>query len=206
MDWACGWTAVSAIASCVLVAGIGVAIWQIIVTRNAARRNTSAQVAVQLFIELRRENMVKALRSIYRNSPSELVLLLDISPKDECKEENKQKVELRKEIENVIDHLELIGALVARGIIDKKMAIEAYSGTGSLRCWYVLGEYIIKARSQRGGPYCKYFEDFAWRTLEHQKTVSQDERIRFYKDDPKASFDLIKYFIDNPDTQPKKRT
>ena len=73
MDWTWGWTAVYAIATCVLAGGIGVAIWQIIETRrstnkqlNAARESTNAQIAVELFKELRSTDALKKLRSIYK--------------------------------------------------------------------------------------------------------------------------------------------
>ena len=53
--WAWGWSAIQAIATCVLIAGIIVAIIQM---RNA-RKSTNAQIAMQLFKELRlpRRNM-----------------------------------------------------------------------------------------------------------------------------------------------------
>ena len=175
--------------------------WQI----RETRKSTNAQVAVDLFNRLREDEAVYALRTIYRHEPEDLAILLDIKPEDE-KRTNGEKIGLKKGIEYVLDNLELIGALVANEIIDERMAIEAYGGTTVLRCWYVLREYIKKARTQRGGPYCKYLEDFAWRALEHQKKVPQDERILFYKDDPNKPFDLIRYFIENPDKQPKKRT
>jgi len=160
MDWTWGWTAIGAIATCILAGSIFVAIWQIIVTREntnkqleAARKSTSAQVAVQLFQILREEEAVETIEKIYELGPNYSAGFI------------KNDAELKKKIEHVIDNLELLGALVAQRIIDKQLAIEAYSGSTALRCWYVLREYIIEERNRRrGGLYCKYLEDFARRT------------------------------------------
>jgi hypothetical protein len=109
-------------------------------------------------------------------------------------------------MQKVIDNLELLGALVSQQNFDKKIAVEAYSGSTALRCWYVLKGYIEAIRAQRGGLYCKYLEDFAWRTLDYQEKHSpEDEHILFYVDDPNKPFNLIKFYKDNPNLKPKRR-
>ena len=145
------WTAVGAIATCILAGGIFVAIWQI----REARRSTQAQIAMDLFRELRDKKTMKQLRDIiYKLSD-------DYSePKDEYQ---------KGIIEYLISRLNVLGILVENGFIDKELAPEAYAGTTSLRCWYKLHKYIWKERDDRKyfGDYfeayanrcCRYFED-----------------------------------------------
>jgi hypothetical protein len=190
MDWTWGWTALGTIATWVLVAGIGVAIWQIWETRRSTKLSTSAQLAIQLFQALREGRALDTLRRLYRLGPKYSANALE---NDE---------ELKRKVENITDNLELLGALVAQGIFDKKTAIEAYSGSTALRCWYVLKAHMRKVRRERGGLYCIYLEDFAWRTWNHQRQSPQDEHILFYEDDPNKAFDLIQYFEDHPNEQP----
>ena len=193
------WQIVAAIGTWLLAGGLIFAILQV----RQMGKNTNAQVAVELFKELRKEEILKTLRKIYRRKPTDLKRLLNIS----TEEENKEDATLRDDIEKVTDNLELLGALVAQEIFDTKIAIEAYSGSTVLRCWYKLKEYIEEVRKQRGGLYCKYLEDFAWRTWDYQSRKSpQEKHIRFYEDIPSESFDLIQYLNDHPELQPNKQT
>ena len=125
MDWTWGWSAVQAIATCVLAAGIGVAIWQIIITRENTRKSTSAQLAVELLRELRSEEVKDHLRYIYNLSPKDMQYL-----------RNRDK----NLIESVFDKFHLLGDLVERGIIEKRFATEL--GPAALRCWYQLFDYL----------------------------------------------------------------
>jgi len=62
MDWTWGWSAVEAIASSILALGIIVVIKQV----REAKKSTQAQIAMGLYTELRSEEAVKKLRSIYK--------------------------------------------------------------------------------------------------------------------------------------------
>ena len=136
MDWTFGWTAVGAIATCILAGGIFFAIWQII----EARRSTQAQIAMDLFRELRGDKALKILRFIYSLKPREDMQTLHTVD--------------RYSIEYILDRLDVLAVLVDKGIIDDKLAIDAYAGVTALRCWYVLRQFIEEIRDKR-----KYFGD-----------------------------------------------
>ncbi len=137
MDWTWGWTAVGAIATCVLAGGIFLAILQI----RQMQRSTHAQLAVSLFGELRDENILNTVREIYRLKPNDIRSLLTSTEEKDIK--------LAHSIEGVLDKFELLGALVAQRIIDKRLAIEAYGGPPVLKCWYQLGENYIKKSAKK---------------------------------------------------------
>ena len=159
MDWTWSWTAVGAIATCVLAGGIGFAIWQIWETR----RSTSAQVAVGLFKELRNAETVEMLRSIYALKSYDFKPLLS---KNE------------KEIDYVLGRFEMLGALTLTKIIDKKLAIETYGGAPALKCWYKLYDYIREVQNRRG--YCfENYELFVELCLKYFKKYKV--QVKFYK-------------------------
>ncbi|MFC1990545.1 hypothetical protein ACFLU9_00130 [Chloroflexota bacterium] len=158
------WTMLAAIGTWVLAAGVVFAILQI----REARKSTNAQIAMDLFKELRDEETIKKLRMIY-NSVYDVSKPIDI--KDlRCHEKN--------DIDFVIDRFDVLGVLVDKGIVDDKLAIDVYAGTPSLRCWYILREYIKEVRKERG-----YFGDnlegFARLSLEHFKETNI--KVKFYK-------------------------
>ena len=167
------WLVVSAVATWFLALGVAYAFLQL----QQARKSTKAQLAVELFRELRSDETLEKLRFIYGLKPREIINL-----PDEERERNKDKHDI---IDHVLDRFELLGALVSQGIIDERLAIEAYGGPPVLKCWHQLGEnYIKKIRSQRG-LFCKYVEDFAKRTVKYQlKRVPKDEWICFLKEIP----------------------
>ena len=103
------WTAVGAIATCILSGGIGFAILQIM----EARRSTNAQIAVSLFKELRGPEIIDKLRSIYLRKPEDFKDLT-----------NSEGELIEKDIDYVIHRFEMLGALVVNGIIDRRLAIE----------------------------------------------------------------------------------
>lgn len=143
------WQAVSAIATCFLAVGIVFAILQL----RQARLSTNAQLAIELFHGLRSINMKDVLRDIIYKEKRETIMKL---PKDKM-----------KQIEEVIDWLDLLGGLVKGRIIDEKLAIETYAGAPALRCWYQLGEHFIPTVAQERGSYCLNLEDFVKRTLKY---------------------------------------
>jgi hypothetical protein len=169
MDWTWGWPAVAAIATGVLAGGVIFAFLQI----RQARKSTNAQLAAGLFKELRDYETVEKLRSIYDLKPDDL----EDSQIDE------------KKIGYVLDRFELLGALVAKGIIDKKLAIEAYAGASALRCWYQLHKYIRKVRDERGYV-CENYEDFARLSLDYFK--KEGIQVKLYREGEKDKvIDLI---------------
>jgi len=171
---AVNWQVLTGFATWVLAGGIGVAIWQIIVTREntnqqlaETRKSTNAQIAMDLFKELRDEETIKKLRVIYDS-------VYDMSKPIDIKDLKGHK---KNDIDFVIDRFDVLGVLVDKGIVDDKLA-DVYAGTPSLRCWYILREYIKEVRKERG-----YFGDnlegFARLSLEHFKKTHI--KVKFYK-------------------------
>ena len=160
------WAILAAISTWVLAVGVVFAIWQV----RQARLSTNAQIAMDLFKELRDEETIKKLRMIY-DSVYDLSKPLDIK-------DLKDHEEKKNDIDFVIDRFDVLGVLVDKGIVDDKLAIDAYAGTPSLRCWYILREYIKEVRKDRG-----YFGDnlegFARLSLEHFKETHI--KVKFYK-------------------------
>jgi len=167
MTW--DWSAVEAIATCVLALGIGAVFWQIIVTRESTRKNTGAQLAVDLLHLFRNEDTKNTLRFIYN--------LKDMNHLSEAE---------KHRIENVLDRFTLLGDLVNRGIIAEDMAIKI--GPSALRCWYKLVNYIRIEREERGYMFEDY-EGFTERVLK----VYRDEGIKvlFRKEDETKNINLV---------------
>ena len=139
------WT--NSIPALILGWGVGVAIWQII----EARKSTNAQIAMDLFRELRDKKTMAEIRKIY-DLPDNYS-----EPKDEYQ---------KGIIEYLISRLNVLGVLVEKGLIDKELAPNAYAGTTSLRCWYKLHKYIWKERCKRKY-FGEYFEDYTNRCCQH---------------------------------------
>ena len=68
MDWTLTWLTVQAIATCVLAISIVLAFYQL----KQARRSTNAQIAIELFHELRNEETKDILRFIYQLRPGDI--------------------------------------------------------------------------------------------------------------------------------------
>jgi hypothetical protein len=128
------WEVLTGFATWVLAGGVFLAFWQI----GQARKSTNAQIAMDLFRELRSDRALGILRFIYSLKP----------------EENRQtlhSIDLHS-IDYVLDRFDMLGALVDDRIVDTRLAIDVYAGVTALRCWYVLHQYIWKVRDRR-----KYF-------------------------------------------------
>ena len=191
--WACGWAAVTAIATCVLVIGIGVAIWQVRVSRENTRKSTSAQLALGLFNELRRPESRKRLRDIYRKKPHTFTQYRFSSIVDD-------------DIDSILDILGMIGTLVDHKILDEKLAIKAFGGVTVVRCWYQFGRYVKEnLRIKRGLQSGSYFEDFACRALNNFHN-NKNDWIRMYHSIGDDSNDLIQEFCkdQNKALRPKR--
>ena len=186
------WQMVAAIATCVLAVGVVSAIVQV----RQARRSTNAQVALGLFDKLREKELKNTLRKIYQLKPA--------SVKNLPTSTDKKDKELKNEIEDMLDKFEMLGALVERGIIDERLAIEAYGGPPVLKCWYKLHEYISEERKKRG-LFCKYVEDFAARTWEYQRRKRpKDEWIKFRREEKDKPINLVEEFERNLALRPKR--
>jgi len=125
MDWTWSWTAVGAIATCILAGGIFFAIWQIRETRRstdtqlkAARLSTNAHVAIEMFRELRSPDNLNLLHYIYSLRPEHF--------KNLTKSQG-------SEIERAIGRLNMLGILVANDVIDEVLAAESLAGPTALR-------------------------------------------------------------------------
>jgi len=175
------WMAVTGLATWVLAGGVGAAIWQI----SEARKSTNAQIAVDLFNELRNEDAIETLRYIY-NLPSEdkLGCLLDSS---------------KHRIDYLLDRFNLLGNLVKQGIVDEKLAIESYVGFPAVRVWYQLYDYIKKEDDDRGW-YMGNFEPFARKCLDYFENNSIT--VNLTKGDPKKTIDVTNELI-NPIIRPR---
>lgn len=160
------WQVLTGFATWILAGGIFLAFWQI----REARKSTNAQVAIDLFRELRSDRTLEILRFIYSLKAEEDVQKLPSTDKHG--------------IDHVLDRLEMLGVLVAQGIVNDRLAIEAYGGPPVLKCWYKLRGYINSVRNGRG-LFCKYVEDFARRTVNYQiKHAPKSEWIHFLKEIP----------------------
>ncbi len=187
--WFVNWTAVGAVATLILAGGIGVAIWQI----RETRKSTSAQIAIGLSQKVRDEEVLKILQKIYELEPECIKSLPhDVENKDQ---------QLENDITQVLDNLDLLGALVAQGIIAEDVAIVVYGGPTALKCWYKLNKYIKDfLRQKRHSSSCRYLEDFAARTLANSE--KKGVKIYFYRKKPEDAIDLIEYFHKNPQLCP----
>ncbi|MBU2536368.1 MAG: hypothetical protein ABIK32_03185 [Chloroflexota bacterium] len=153
------WDMLAAIGAWVLVLGVFAAILQI----NQAKRSTNAQIAMGLYRELRDEKAIQKLRNIYTIDGGKIKYL-----------SNQQK----QDVDYILDRLDTLGNLVIKGIVDDKLAIEAYGGPPALRFWYVLKDYFRMIQKQRGY-YGENFEAFTRRSLEYFK--ENDIEIKYYQ-------------------------
>jgi hypothetical protein len=162
LDWTgwtwVGWQGVAAIATGVLAGGIVFAILQV----RQARKGTNAQLAVELFKELRSEETKNILRFIYQLDRDKIQFLPDTE---------------KHAIDGLLDKFELLGTLVDKGIIDRRLAIEAYAGPPALRCWHQLVLYI-KGERKRRGFFLKNYEYFSECSFKHFK--DKEVKIAFY--------------------------
>lgn len=189
-DWSTGWEAIGALSTWLLAGGIGAAFRQI----QESRKSTNAQIAIGLSQKLRDEEAVELLQKIYELEPERITSLPNSNKKEDQELENK--------IIQVVDNLELLGALVAQGIVNEDMAIIVYGGPTSLKCWYKLNEYITRLRSTRHSLCSKYLEDFAARTWE--RSHHEHQKIYFYRAKGEEIIDLIEFFDKQPGLRPKR--
>ncbi len=135
----CDWNTVVAIGTWVstfiIALGIGFGFLQL----REARLGTNAQVAMDMFRELRSDKSIEIFHFIYGLDPKNpaIVYVTDID-----------------RINYLLDRFDFLAVLVNKGIIEKDLAIDPYAGVPALRCWYILYDYINETRKIR-----KYFGD-----------------------------------------------
>jgi len=165
-DWGwTGWAAIAAIATGVLAIGVFVGFWRAKKQLEVTRDSTNAQLAVELFRELRSHDALQIIRFIYGLEPEEKV-------------ENLSTID-KYNIDYLLDRLDLLGALVNRGIIDSPLAIEGFGGPAVLRCWFQLVHYI-KSNQKKRGYYVENYEAFARLSLDYFH--GKDIKICFYQE------------------------
>jgi len=154
MDWTWGWTAVAAIATCVLAGGVFLAVWQ----QWESRRRAKLQFTERRLEILNTPDFKEGLEIIYKKTPSKL---------SELKKEDLDKVV------PVLEHLHTLGLLVKEGYAHKELAIEAHRGK-FIRCWYKLMPCICYERKERG-KYGEGIEYLAKEAYKYQKKKLRKE-------------------------------
>ncbi len=165
------WGIMSGFATWTLAGGVFLVFFQI----QEARKGTNAQVAVELFRELRREEIIETLRYIYTLNQDDSPFIL---------------IENEKRVERLMDKFELLGILVNQGIVNERIAIEAFAGPPALRCWHQLVRYLRKQENDRGF-YILNYEDFVRRSFKHFKKHKIDI---IFTQDGKDDVNLIENF------------
>ncbi len=145
-----------------------------------ARESTNAQIAVELFGQLRSEETLKILRYIYGLAPNEDGKYLSIVHKNE--------------IDHVLNKFNMLGALVAQGIVDRQLTIEAFGGYAALRCWYKLHKYIREEQCRRGW-YQENYEVFARFSLDYFEKAEIPVKL--------DKVDLVKVLRENLSLRPR---
>ena len=118
---------------------------------KAMRRSGDLQFAMQVIQELRSPHWINKFKQIY-----------DTQGLDQIKTHKF----LRNDSERVLDRLEWVGVMLARGSIPEDLTMKLIGGL-PLRCWYKLGEYVKEVRKERGH-YARFVEDFVRRSLKFQ--------------------------------------
>lgn len=181
------WRVLTGFATWVLAGGVIVAIRQIYETR----KSTNAQLAVELFRELRSTGSKDTLHLVYRLRPEDLKRLHENT--------NIGIKNIKNEINSLLDKFEMLGSLVNHRIIDKPLAIKAFGGAPALRCWYKLVEYIRKETCKRGY-FLQNYEAFTRLCLDYFN--KEQVKVKFYKEDSSEppedllqfSGDLVQFF------------
>jgi hypothetical protein len=141
------WEVIAAIATWLVALGFAFTFIQI----REARKSTNAQIALDLFKELRSDESLEILRYIYGLNPKDPVIMY---------------IADKYRVEYILDRFDVLSVLVKKGIVDPELAIDAYAGVTILRCWYVLHSFVDEIRSER--KYFGYnFEGFANACMEY---------------------------------------
>jgi hypothetical protein len=178
------WVAISVLVTWVLVGGLLLTFWQIFMTRESIeeqRKSTNAQIAMDLFRELRSDRALEIIRTIYNRKEND---------------PNKLDTIDKHNIEYILDRFEVLGILVDEGIVDKRLAMDSYGGASALRCWYRLHPYIKEIEKKRG-QYKINYKSYAQRCLKYFKErnfsvilITESENIDIISELLKPEFGL----------------
>lgn len=169
--WAWGWTAIEAIATFVLVIGIGAALWQVFATRESTRKSTTAQLAIDILREFRNEESKNTIRFIYQLKSEDM--------------NNLCSTDLHR-IESILDKFQLLGTLVEQKIIYGELSVGL--GPSAFRCWYKLLKYIREQREKRGFLYEQY-EGYTEYCLNYFKNLGF--KVLFQSEDGTGNINLV---------------
>lgn len=125
------WQVLTGFATWELAGGLGIAIEQIRVTREATKKGTAAQLTVDYYWKFRNPETIEKIRSIY-----------NLDPKDFRYKKN--------DIDYLLDWFDTLGDLVSTEVVDRQLVIEVFAGPPALRLWYILYRYIREERDKRG--------------------------------------------------------
>ena len=142
---------------------------------------------MDIFQELRSNETLKTLRYIYGLEPENIKNL---------SQDDKNKITY------VLERLSMLGALIANGIIDEKLAIEIYGGATALKCWYQLKDYISGVENRQGLQWGMHVEDFAARALEYWKDY-KPKWILYYRNEGDEPIDLVEKLRTDKDLRPR---
>ncbi len=190
------WEVLTGFATWVLAAGVGFAIYQV----RQARRSTNAQLAVELFRELRSEESKETLSLIYRLTPEDISYLYETPISM-----HQQYQDWKNRINSLLDKYVMLSNLVNNNIIEKSLAIETFGGLPALKCWYKLVDYIRKETCKRG-----YFLDNyeAFTRLCQDYFHDRHIEVNFYEEridgTIKSKIPLITLFKLNPSLCPRR--
>ena len=140
-------TIVTCIIAFVAILGVILSLHQL----KAMRRSSDLEFAMQVIQELRSLEWIEKFKRIY-----------DIQELNQIKTD----IDLQNDSERVLDRLEWVGIMLARGSISEDLTVKLMGGL-PLRCWYKLGEYVKEVRKERGH-YARFMEDFVKRSLKFQ--------------------------------------
>jgi len=174
------WIAFGAIGTWVLALGIGFAIRQV----REARRGRNTELATNLFRELRSSISKESLRLIYGSIYEDGML--------KHKESGERLTGVQdSKVGDMLDRIELLGAFVAHGMLDKGLAMDLFRGP-PVRCWYKLGGYI-EDRAGEQGYFGGYVIDFAKRSIKYQ--IENIPRVQWTKLDGE---NVVEKLLDDP--------
>lgn len=149
------WNTVIAIGTWVSTFIVGLGIGFGFLQLREARLGTNAQIAIDMFEELRSKESLETLRFIYDLNPDNPVIVFNSDLHN---------------IEYFLDRFNLLSILVKKGIVDRNLAIDTFAGASFLRCWYVLHIFINDMRvKQNRKSYCYPFEGFTHLCMEDFK-------------------------------------
>jgi hypothetical protein len=136
------WNVLTGFATWVLAGGVFCAFYQI----QESRKSTNAQIAIDMYEELRSEESLETLRFIYDLNPANPEIVFNSD---------------KYRIEYLLDRFNFLSILVKNGIVNRNLAIDSYAGASFLKCWYVLHSFVNDIREDRNRKsYCYPFEGF----------------------------------------------